>query len=365
MKNFKIIRKVIQIVAFLPITILLIKNFSYFSAFLIILTVLAGAFYCGYLCPFGFLQELSSIIGDKLKIKKRNVPKTLNVVLKSLRYLLFLLITVLAIDVIFPVLKLDARSNLYLFLTGKNITTVMALSILGFLLLSIVYDKPFCNYLCIKGAGYGILSKFRVFSIKRNTDTCIDCKLCDKVCKLGVDVSTKEYVNSMSCVNCFDCISVCPKKGTLSFGTIRPKQASKNLAYISVFTILLLGYSYVVPDNNFNIPSIAKADFRESIVSNSKETKEKAEVDSTIYYVGEGEGYEGTIKVSLGIDDGKITKIDVVEHSEDLEWYSQAKDPIIASVLETQSPDVDIVSGATYTSEGIINAINNALEKSK
>lgn len=365
MKNFKIIRKIIQVIAFLPITILLIKNFPYFSLFLIILTSLAGAFYCGYLCPFGFLQELSSIISDKLKIKKRKMPKNLNRVLKSLRYILFLLITVLAIDAIFPILKLDARSNLYLFLTGKNITIIMGLSILGFLLLALIYDKPFCNYFCIKGAGYGILSKFRVFSIRRNTDTCIDCKLCDKVCKLGVDVSTNEYVDSMSCVNCFDCISVCPKKGTLSFGAIKPKQVSKKLAYISIAVVLLLGYSYMVPDNSFNITSIAtiiKSDVNESSDNGSKE--EEA-ADNATYYEGEAEGYAGNIKVSVGIDDGKITKIEVIEHNEDLEWYSQAKGPIIASVIETQSAEVDVVSGATYTSEGFINAISNALEKSK
>lgn len=366
MKNFKIIRKSIQIIAFLPVTILLIKNISYFSLFLIILTALAGAFYCGYLCPFGFLQELSSIISDKLKIKKRIIPKNLDIALKSLRYILFLFITVLAIDAVFPLLKFDARSNLYLFLSGKNISNIMRLSVLVFLVLSLIYSKPFCKYLCIKGAGYGILSKLRVFSINRNTDTCIDCKLCDKVCPMGVNVSSKEHVDSMSCINCFDCIKVCPKKKTLTFGTIKTRQVKKKLVYASIAGVLVIGYLYKVPSNILNIPPLAKAESpKESSSAKDQAATAQPVVDNATYYIGEGEGYQGTIKVSVGIEDGKITKIDVTDHSEDFEWYSKAKNPIIDSVIETQSSDVDVVSGATYTSEGIINAISNALEQSK
>lgn len=365
MKNFKLFRKIIQIISLLPVIILLIKNFSYFSLFLIILTALAGAFYCGYLCPFGFLQELSSIVGDKLKIKKRTIPKNLDIILKSFRYILFLFITILAIDAVFPLLKYDARSNLYLFLTGKNITTVMGLSILLFLAFSLVYSKPFCKYLCIKGAGYGLLSVFRIFSIKRNADTCIDCKLCDKVCPMSINVSSNDHVDSMSCINCFDCIKVCPKKGTLTFGAIKARQVKKKMVYASIAGVLFLGY-YKSSDNILNIPPISKTASSQS-PSNLKDeaVMSKPVVDNATYYIGEGEGYQGIIKVKVGIEAGRITKISVTDHNEDFEWYSKAKEPIIKSVIEKQSSDVDVVSGATYTSEGIINAINNAIEQSK
>ncbi len=229
MKKIGLIRKIIQIIAFLPITVMAFNNLTYFAVSILILTAIGGAFYCGYLCPFGFLQETVSIIGNKLKIKKKIVPPKLNFILKLNRYVLYILVTVLSVNAIFILLRYDARSNLYLVLTGKHISYAMMMSIIVFCILSLFYKKPFCNYFCVKGAEYGFLSIFRVFSIKRDANTCVNCKLCDKACEMDISVSTCGSVDSMNCINCFECIRKCPIKNTLTFGVVQQNILRKKL----------------------------------------------------------------------------------------------------------------------------------------
>ena len=78
-------------------------------------------------------------------------------------------------------------------------------------------------------------------------------------------------------------------------------------------------------------------------------------------YEGEGTGFGGAIKVSVTIEDSMITAITVLSHDgEDPAYYSQAES-LTDTVLNKQSTDVDTVSGATFSSRGILDAIDAAL----
>lgn len=80
-------------------------------------------------------------------------------------------------------------------------------------------------------------------------------------------------------------------------------------------------------------------------------------------YTGSAQGFGGTIKVQVTIKNGKIKNIIVLEASgEDEPYFTHAKG-LIQVILDKQSTDVDVVSGATYSSTGLINAIRNALVK--
>lgn len=78
-------------------------------------------------------------------------------------------------------------------------------------------------------------------------------------------------------------------------------------------------------------------------------------------YEGTGKGYKGDVKVSVGIKDRSIEAVEVVSHSDDEAFFNRAKEGVISSILLKQSVEVDAVSGATYSSNGIINAVKNAL----
>ena len=79
-------------------------------------------------------------------------------------------------------------------------------------------------------------------------------------------------------------------------------------------------------------------------------------------YSGSAKGYEGTITVSVTISGDKITDISIVSYEDDDEYMDPAR-AVVSAILSAQSPNVSAVSGATYSSMGIMNAVNAALKK--
>lgn len=81
-------------------------------------------------------------------------------------------------------------------------------------------------------------------------------------------------------------------------------------------------------------------------------------------YTGTGKGFKGTVTAKVTISGGKIKTIDV-SGSDDAAYFGKAKNGIINKMISTQSTNVDTVSGATYSSNGIISAVRNALKKAQ
>lgn len=81
-------------------------------------------------------------------------------------------------------------------------------------------------------------------------------------------------------------------------------------------------------------------------------------------YTGTGKGYKGTVTAKVTISGGKIKTIDV-SGSDDAAYFSKAKNGIVNKIISGQSTNVDTVSGATYSSNGIISAVRNALKKAQ
>lgn len=80
-------------------------------------------------------------------------------------------------------------------------------------------------------------------------------------------------------------------------------------------------------------------------------------------YYGSAMGYNGLIKVKVVIKDGKISSIEIVNHIDDQPYLNNAKNSIIPAIIKGQTTNVDTVSGATFSSNGIIEAVRNALAK--
>ena len=82
-------------------------------------------------------------------------------------------------------------------------------------------------------------------------------------------------------------------------------------------------------------------------------------------YEGQANGYRGLVKVSVTVKDHKITAIKVLSNADDAAFFNRASAGVIKSILAKQSLKVDVVSGATYSSNGIIKAVKNALTGEK
>ena len=122
---------------------------------------------------------------------------------------------------------------------------------------------------------------------------------------------------------------------------------------------ILVGYNSVLDarEKNEEIAKL-KAQVTETQSAESNDSNYK---DGT--YQGEAEGFGGTVAVEVKVEKGKITAIEIVSaQNEDGAYLSMAKD-IIPKIIEAQSTDVDTISGATFSSTGIKNASQEALEK--
>ncbi len=187
-----------------------------------VLALLFGPVFCGWICPFGAFQEWLAKIGRKIFKRRYNrfMPRRLDSVLRYARYLLLAqVIYMTAKSGVLVFAEADPYYALFNFWTGE-----VALAGYVFLgataLLSLFVERPFCKYACPYGAVLGITNLFRVFAVKRNKATCIDCKACDRACPMNIEVSASGTVRNHQCVSCLKCTSEqeCPIADTVVFG---------------------------------------------------------------------------------------------------------------------------------------------------
>ncbi len=213
----------------------------YVIGFLMIVGSLMGRFVCGWLCPFGLVQDLL----HKIPVPKlRRVPGD-----RALRYLKYVVLAVFVFGMPLVVrgssgyaspwfCKLICPSGTLLGgvpLVAMNPALQEAIGFLfswkmgllaALLILSLVIYRPFCKYLCPLGAIYGLFNRFSLFRYTLDTDKCVDCGKCRQVCHMGVDVC--KTPNSAECIRCGKCISACPTGAIhTTFSEIKRPQEEK------------------------------------------------------------------------------------------------------------------------------------------
>ena len=198
-------------------------RFSYYIVgFLLLLGMLLGRAICGFLCPFGWLQELL----HKIPTKKLSSQK-----LKPLRYLKYGILVVMVC--MLPVLAANdvgigdpffckyrcpqgvLEGAIPLSLVNPSIRAALGklfswkLSILlTIIVLSVLFFRPFCKWLCPLGAFYALLNRMSLFRMQVDRDKCVSCGKCAKACKMDVDVT--KTPNHTECIRCGMCARACP-----------------------------------------------------------------------------------------------------------------------------------------------------------
>ena len=197
----------------------------YVGGFLMLVGALMGRFVCGWLCPFGLVQDLPYKIPFLRKIDR--FPGD-----KALRYLKYVILLVFVI--LMPLFVVDIVGQggpafcKYICPSGTLIGGIPLVfknpslqAMVGFLfqwkaailivtvLISILIYRPFCKYICPLGATYALFNRASLYRLRVDQNACVNCGLCAKTCNMGVDpVKTP---NSAECIRCGDCARACPK----------------------------------------------------------------------------------------------------------------------------------------------------------
>ena len=217
-------------------------SFSYYIVgILILFGVLLGRFICGFLCPFGWFQELL----HKIPCKKFSTKK-----LKPLTYLKYVILLVMVIllpalavndvgmgDPFFckylcPQGVLEGAIPLSIVNSGirealGDLFTWKFCVLVTVVILSVLFYRPFCKWLCPLGAIYGLMNKVSLCQMKVDKHKCVSCGKCAKACKMDVDVT--KTPNHTECIRCGMCIRACPTKAVryrYGFGAGKDKAAA-------------------------------------------------------------------------------------------------------------------------------------------
>lgn len=187
---------------------------------IVVATLLVGNTFCGWVCPFGAIQDAQTWLRRKLKLPAVELPGQVDRVLRWGRFLVLALVLYLSVTTARlwfadhdPYVQLFGLHWLFepdptVMWVGWTITVVV-------LLLTFVIERAWCRYLCPLGAVFSVLGVFSVFRIRRSATTCTDCTVCDKPCPVHIEPSKAKPFVSTDCIGCMDCVAACPVKNSL------------------------------------------------------------------------------------------------------------------------------------------------------
>lgn len=318
-------------------------------------TVLVGRFFCGFFCSFGAVQDLLWLGSHRLRALfpgKRNLKKADRI----FRFAKYAVLFYFIIFIWSGVTAVKTAGPWQVF--GQYVSfghwpgLKLLLSVGGVLLLlifigSLFVQRFFCRYFCPMGAIYSLISQTSFLKIDKPRKECGKCHLCTSKCPMGMDLTKKDRIAGGECISCQKCVSWCPK------GNVHFRSRYGVLIGVGVTCATIMVSQLLIAGN------LAKEKTADSV-------KKTAENDAggnfqNGIYTGTGEGYRGKVTVTVKVADGKITELVLDDYADDKSYMERAKNRIFQEMISRQNTDVDAVSGATYSSNGLIEAVNKAL----
>lgn len=366
------------------------------------ITIILGRFFCGWLCAFGTFMDIIYAISTRILKIKFKIPHEIDRKLKYIKYVI--LVASIGLVWSFQSNFLDNKDPWDAFAQFPNVHSMVFNHTFAFILLIFIIvgamfiERFFCRYLCPLGAVFSITSRFRIIKINKVKDKCGKCRICTNNCIMGIEMYKDDIIKSGECIDCFKCTSVCPRsnvKVKMAKETVAPIIA----AGITVTALVSLneGTNYIdkLSAPKINYVSAEKSTSTDNITStNRNNTSSTKNANSTGsqnvlgssggvqkssnitqatanlkykdgVYTGTGTGFRPGDILQVTIKGGKISNIEVVSSNDTLSFFGRAYSQVVPEILNQQTINVDTVSGATMSSDGIIQAVQNALNKAE
>ena len=318
-------------------------------------TVLVGRFFCGFFCSFGAVQDLLWLGSHRLRALfpgKRNLKKA-DRIFRFAKYavlfyfIIFIWSGVTAVKTAGPWQVFGQYVSFGHWPGLKPLLSVGGVLLLLIFIGSLFVQRFFCRYFCPMGAIYSLISQTSFLKIDKPREECGKCHLCTSKCTTGMDLTKKDRIAGGECISCQKCVSWCPK------GNAHFRSRYGVLIGVGVTCATIMVSQLLIAGN------LAKEKTADSV-------KKTAENDAggnfqNGIYTGTGEGYRGKVTVTVKVADGKITELVLDDYADDKSYMERAKNRIFQEMISRQNTDVDAVSGATYSSNGLIEAVNKAL----
>lgn len=318
-------------------------------------TVLVGRFFCGFFCSFGAVQDLLWLGSHRLRALfpgKRNLKKA-DRIFRFAKYavlfyfIIFIWSGVTAVKTAGPWQVFGQYVSFGHWPGLKPLLSVGGVLLLLIFIGSLFVQRFFCRYFCPMGAIYSLISQTSFLKIDKPREGCGKCHLCTSKCIMGMDLTKKDRIAGGECISCQKCVSWCPK------GNAHFRSRYGVLIGVGVTCATIMVSQLLIAGN------LAKEKTADSV-------KKTAENDAggnfqNGIYTGTGEGYRGKVTVTVKVADGKITELVLDDYADDKSYMERAKNRIFQEMISRQNTDVDAVSGATYSSNGLIEAVNKAL----
>ena len=318
-------------------------------------TVLVGRFFCGFFCSFGAVQDLLWLGSHRLRALfpgKRNLKKA-DRIFRFAKYavlfyfIIFIWSGVTAVKTAGPWQVFGQYVSFGHWPGLKPLLSVGGILLLVIFIGSLFVQRFFCRYFCPMGAIYSLISQASFLKIDKPRDGCGKCHLCTSKCPMGMDLTKKDRIAGGECISCQKCVSWCPK------GNARFRSRYGVLIGVGVTCITIMVSQLFIAGN------LAREKMADS-VKKTAENNAEGNFQNGIY-TGTGEGYRGKVTVTVKVADGKITELVLDDYADDKSYMERAKNRIFQEMISRQNTDVDAVSGATYSSNGLIEAVNKAL----
>ncbi len=206
------------------------------------MVVVFGRAFCGFVCPFGALQEWLRAIGRSIGARRDyEPPPKADRPLRLLKYMILAAVVYLS----YAGSELGFREyDPYVALMhfGEEAEEMsVGLIVLAAVVLAALFAKNlWCRYLCPLGAFLGLFNGAKRFLIRRDKGACVDCGTCNRVCPHGIDVQHQETVKDADCVSCLECVENCPVRCLQASAAGRAVKGSNAFALYAVGAFALL-----------------------------------------------------------------------------------------------------------------------------